>query len=272
MKLAIALTLALAPICAVYPAAAQTLPEFEAAVIKPSEIVSAPIGPGRGPMMRALPALRGGPGTTEPGEFRCTNCSLEFLIGLAYRLRPMEVADQDWMYFTNYDLIAKVPVGSTRHDVALMLQQLLIERFQLTSHFVRKQLPALVLSVGKQPPKLQPAEARGPSQPTPDPLLTNCLFQLTGHANSMQQLAEALSEEVHSPVVDMTGLKGNFDFSFAWYPSESLAGGGCKRPRVPAGRDPADAVRHQLGLRVDARKILRDDLVVDSALKIPREY
>ena len=272
MKLAIALTLALVPFSAVDWAASQPLPEFEAAVIKPSEVISTPIGPGRGPLMRAMPNVRGGPGTTEPGEFRCTNCSLEFLIQLAYRLRPVEVADPDWMYFTNYDLIAKVPVGSTRHDVALMLQQLLTDRFQLTSHFVPKQLPTLVLTLDKQSPKLQPALPAASSQPTPEPVLNNCLFQLTGHANSMQQLAEALSLEIHSPVVDMTGLKGNFDFTFAWYPSESLAGGGCKRQKAPAGRGPLDAVRHQLGLRVDVRKITRDDLIVDSALKAPREY
>ncbi len=221
---------------------------------------------------------QGGPGTDEPGQLVCMHCSLERLIGVAYEKSPRAITVLDWMYYELYDLIAKIPPGSTVHEVHLMLQQLLDERFHLAVHHVSRELPGLVMTIGKRPLKLQalvrgdPASATVPQGPAPYEYLEDCLLKVDAKGNTMSELAELLSREMNSPVVDKTGLEGRYHFSLAWFPSPRMASEGRCAPRhIIAGRDPLDAIQKQLGLKVESRKLPGDAVVVDSALKVPTE-
>jgi uncharacterized protein (TIGR03435 family) len=219
---------------------------------------------------------QGGPGTTEPGQLICTHCSLERLIGVAYEKSPPAIAVLNWMSYELYDLIAKIPSGSTEHDVHLMLQQLLNERFHLEVHHESGELPGFVIVAGKRPPKLQAfaggelASATVPQGPLLHPYLEDCLLKVGAEGNTMSELADLLSREVGSPVADQTGLQGRYNFSIAWFPIARMASEGRCAPRhVTAGRDALDAVKKQLGLRVESRKVPGDAVIVDSALKVP---
>jgi uncharacterized protein (TIGR03435 family) len=76
-----------------------------------------------------------------------------------------------------------------------------------------------------------------------------------------------LSLHTDRPVVDRTGLAGNFDITLNWAPDASAA--------APAASDPTPAiltaVREQLGLKLQAAKELLEILVIDHAEKIPTE-
>src|SRR5579863_9987777 len=91
---------------AMLPAAAQSLPQFEAASLKPTPIVELPRTPMQSRLI-AMPRMSGGPGTEDPGQFLCTNCSLDFLIGLAYEQPVEEIVFHNAAPMDNYDLVVK---------------------------------------------------------------------------------------------------------------------------------------------------------------------
>jgi uncharacterized protein (TIGR03435 family) len=100
--------------------------------------------------------------------------------------------------------------------------------------------------------------------------------ELEGTGIQLQFLAQSLSSQLRRPVLDKTGLTGNYDFKLTWTPEAGQglgAGGG-----LPAGVDalPAPdpngptiftAVQEQLGLRLESQKGPVDMIVIDRAEK-----
>jgi uncharacterized protein (TIGR03435 family) len=76
-------------------------------------------------------------------------------------------------------------------------------------------------------------------------------------ATSISRLALKLSVLLRVPVVDQTGVSGSFDFTLRWIPD------GAADPT--AGPSLFTAIQEQLGLRLEARKVPTDMLVVDRA-------
>jgi uncharacterized protein (TIGR03435 family) len=66
-----------------------------------------------------------------------------------------------WLESDRFDVIAKAPATTPPATVKLMLQSLLADKFKLVLHNGSQPLPAFVLTTGKDPPKLKPAEASG---------------------------------------------------------------------------------------------------------------
>ena len=79
-----------------------------------------------------------------------------------------------------------------------------------------------------------------------------------------------LSDPIHTPVVDMTELKGSYDFTFditEFLPRERVAG---EPPPDPVAIMQT-ALPKQLGLKLEARKLPIDTLVIDHVEKTPSE-
>ncbi|MDT7816445.1 MAG: hypothetical protein QOJ42_6361, partial [Acidobacteriaceae bacterium] len=51
----------------------------------------------------------------------------------------------DWMTTERFDIVAKMPEGSTKEDAPKMLQTLLEDRFKLTTHRTSAEHPVLAL-------------------------------------------------------------------------------------------------------------------------------
>jgi uncharacterized protein (TIGR03435 family) len=83
--------------------------------------------------------------------------SVKQLIAYAYKLRAYEVTGPDWMVTDRFDIVARMPDGTTKDDVPDMLQALLKDRFGLTAHREMVDQPVLGLVVGKNGPKLRAA-------------------------------------------------------------------------------------------------------------------
>jgi len=99
---------------------------------------------------------------------------------------------------------------------------------------------------------------------------------------SMARLADTLGNELDKPVVDMTGLTGDYEFTliflpeFRNMPGMMMAGRGPDGAATPESSDDAApallaAVPDQLGLKLEAKKAPIDLVVIDHLEKIPTE-
>jgi uncharacterized protein (TIGR03435 family) len=245
--------------CAALAQTAENSPSFEVASVKPA----APIVGNR-----IMVGMRGGPGSPDPGQITYNNVTVKNVLMNAYGVKGFQISGPGWLDSERYDIVAKVPRGATKAEFMVMLQNLLAERFKLTLHREKKDLPMYALVVGKNGPKLkesvdEPApkegdapKAGGPAADGPlagaargrlavgrdgFPVLpagATAMTLMNGSASmraskqSMAGLAEMLSSQLDLPVVDMTGLTGKYDFTLYFSP-EGLAG-----MRLPAGLAP----------------------------------
>ncbi|HKE26669.1 MAG TPA: TIGR03435 family protein, partial [Bryobacteraceae bacterium] len=157
------------------PKSAEAKAEFEVATIKPS----AP--PGNGPIRIGS---RGGPGSGDPGRVTYSFSRIRDLMVDAYNVKFYQISGgPDWLDSERFDIVAKIPEGTTKEQARVMLQNLLADRFKLTIHRETKELPMYALTVGPKGPKLKettvqdpppsdpamPAAGRGDGPPPPRP-------------------------------------------------------------------------------------------------------
>src|SRR5262245_23147584 len=149
-------------------APAGTRPTFEVASIKPYEEPA--------PGQPRFYGFNNQPG----GRFRATGTTLKMLLTFAYRVRDFQVVGgPDWITADRFEVVAKaedgtVPPQSGKPDlnvpdiIALMLQSLIDERFQLKMHKETRELPVYELVAAKDGSKLQLSEDQSPPKP-PEP-------------------------------------------------------------------------------------------------------
>ncbi len=267
--------------------AAQTPPtklQFEVASVKPTAEGSGPGG--RFPQMRALMRSMMSPGaipTPDPGRVRIENWPLLDLIAAAYSVRAAQVSGPSWLSEQGFDIEAKVPAGTPTEQLNQMLETLLEERFGLQAHRESRTQAGFALVVGKNGPRLNPAEPvpEFPKDLSPeerqdrmkeqmaqaskrlDEAMRNGAMRPVGNsahwpAVTTAELASALVRFVQAPVADMTGLTGKYSVTVRTYPDT---------PDEP-GQTIFDAVE-KLGLKLEARKITVDQVVVDQVNKMP---
>jgi uncharacterized protein (TIGR03435 family) len=257
--------------CAAFAQTAESSPSFEVASVKPA----APITGNRIQVM-----MRGGPGTPDPGQITYTNVTVKNVLMNAYGVKGFQISGPGWLDSERYDIVAKVPRGATKAEFMAMLQNLLAERFKLTLHREKKDLPMYALVVGKNGPKLkesvdEPAPKEGDAPkgggPADGPLadrgmgkmamgkdgfpvlppgsggrgatammLMNGNARMTAGGQSMAGLAEMLSGQLDLPVVDMTGLTGKYDFTLYFAPEGGLALKAGMLGPPPAGPPPGE--------------------------------
>jgi uncharacterized protein (TIGR03435 family) len=268
-------------------------PSFEVASVKPA------LAPAAGIM------CSGGPGTSDPGIWKCSFVPLGFLITQAYGFQPYQFSPVDRCCQARFDITAKVPAGTTKEQFQLMLQNLLAERFKLTLHHEQKEMPVYELTVGKNGLKMKesaPGAAPAAEDPWAAPQYTmgkdgypvfppgrgglaggNGFYRWKGFNVTMGDLAKTLSFHLGPPVVDATGLKGNYDIDMYWVKdikeiSESLAARGLLSPEDVAAVAGADsgpslqrAIQDQLGLKLESKRGPGDIVVIDHVEKVPTE-
>ena len=215
-------------------------------------------------------------GVLSRGRYLAKNATMVDLISAAYGVDNEKVqGGPSWLGNDQFDVIAKVPKGTTADTVKPMLQALLAERFKLVVHNDTKSMPAFALTAGKGKPKLKEAASATdsgcvittePPNPTPG---ANVYIVSTCHNMTMETFAPLLHQYaggyLTNPVVDSTALKGNWDFVFKWSPRGLLGTAGAE------GISIFDAMDKQLGLKLDAQKMPMAVVVVDSVNEKPTE-
>jgi uncharacterized protein (TIGR03435 family) len=223
--------------------------------------------------------------------------SLKALLQLAYKVEPYQVSGPEWMAATRFDILAKLPEGSTKEKVPEMLQAVLTDRFGLALHRESREMSVYALVTGKDGPKM-PEGAADNSHPdmaafmngrrlltrmsTDDGFWTITLVDshrmFDAPRITMPEFARTLMPYVNGdPVVDMTGLKGAWTVSLE-VPVPARPQGPINGAAAPAGvaSDPEGGVSifasvQKLGLLLEKRKAPVEHLIVDHVEKTPKE-
>jgi uncharacterized protein (TIGR03435 family) len=256
------------------PAANAPTPVFDVVSIKPNT--------GGGGLFR----LR-----SDPGLLQANNVTLKFLLQVAYHVKDPQISGAPgWADSEHYNIEAKSDDASTdmlrklsreqqEAQARLMLQSMLADRCKLALHHETKELPVYALVVAKNGPKLHEsadtpddAAAAPPSTPNgPQPrhsFRMNGSGDLTVLAQSMDMFADLLARLAGRPIINETGLKGNYDFALKWTPDEGrgqLAGGPADTapPGDASGPSIFTALQEQLGLKLESRKGPVDTIAID---------
>lgn len=180
-----------------------------------------------------------------------------------------------WIGSDVFDVIAKVPDGTTQATANLMLQSLLAERFKLVIKKGTHPMPRYVLTVGKGGSKLKTASGAGDSncQPQgpggPPAPGTNPLFKVSCRNLTSAQIGENLQQMASGyldhDVIDQTKLEGTYDFDLEWTPRGALAAAGSD------GISVFDAVSKQLGLKLESQPVPVESMVIESVNRKPTE-
>ncbi len=241
----------------------------------------------------------GGPGSSSPGQITCSHWRPTAWISIAYGLSGLLVSyanSNDAM--PEYQIAAKVPAGSTKEDVNLMWQNFLEDRFKLKVHRESREMQVYELVLGKGGFKGKEWVARKPDDPAEVPTefgtgpkldkegfplipagQTMRYFfgptaRLVAPAGTMKQLTRMIeagfvtSGGTPRPVVDATGLTGNYDIKLAWSPQADNPQAG---KEAPEGQSMLEALESQLGLKLRPGKAKVEVLVVDHIERVPTE-
>ena len=255
-------------------------PQFEVAVLKPSP-----------------------PDATQPraqlrptGQVEISAAPLFRIITLAWNL-PNEqfLVAPKWVQTALFDVTARAfatpnPENQAQADedmARMMLRTLLIEKFQVKWHMEDRPMPAYtIVADGPKMAKADPTrrtrcfEGAPPGSPAavkppPFPRLLTC------QNISMEQFAQMLPTVAGGytrvAALDKTGLTGGYDFTLNFSPIEQVQG---SRPELGAANagvalDPTgalsrlDAVRQQLGIKLEETKRPVPVLVIDSINEKP---
>ena len=233
------------------------------------------------------------------GRFVATGVSLKAVMGFAYRIRDFQISGgPNWINTDLWNIEGKSEEGTVPSlprppdpnipdAMALMVQSLIEDRFQLKMHRETKDSPVYELLIAKGGLKIKLSEGgsefRAPEQGAPIPVpqrgeqprgtLRLGRGELEGSAVPLALLISTLSQQLGRPIIDKTELKGVYDFKLQWKPEVVQAAGpvegaGPAPPLLSADLpDVFTAIQEQLGLRLESTKGPVEVLVIDSVLK-----
>jgi uncharacterized protein (TIGR03435 family) len=239
--------------------AADADPSFEVATIKPNN--SGIVG---------LQKL-----TLSGRHFITENSSLADLMMFAYGVQMKQIIGApDWIEKDRYDIDA-TPDQEGRpsaDQVKTMIRKLLAERFQLKFHHDKRELSAFVLTVGKDGPKLKPAQPNGNLHGIGIQAARTGALMFANNSPIPAFTSFLQSLVLDRPVVDQTGLTGKYDITVTFTPDDSLFNGQpIGVPKPAEGIEPApglfDAIQQQLGLKLTAEKAQVDVFAIDHVEK-----
>ena len=262
---------------------AQATPQFDVVSIRPNT---------SGEAMNRL--------AIEPGgRYRWTNTTLQQLIGMSYQRRGFDnreiIGGPDWVASARFDVIAHAGSSTPLIDPSgfpgplfAMVRAMLEDRFQLRVHNEQRERSVYALMLarrdGRVGPRLTPSDidcaavlhdqVQGKRPELTPAGLLPCAIRpapgrLQGSALSLEGFTGVLASLLGRPVIDRTGLSGNFDIDLEFAPElvQGLAGAPVDTP-PPARSDLPSvftALQEQLGLKLESTRAPVDVLVIDRA-------
>ena len=228
---------------------------FEIATIKPNKTGGINTVTGRGGQIRP-----------SKGQIAMENVTLFKALGFAYRIgedKDYAITGPDWLKTERYDIVGKIPPGTTFEQMLGMLQATLAQRFKMSVHHETKELPIYAMVPARGGVKLQEVDVvHGAFRMGPGAIKADGI--------ALAAFADRLSQVLDRPVIDMTGLAGIFTFSLEFAPDRPLTAPG-DESASPTAPSLFTAMQQQLGLRLEARRGPVEVLVVDRADRVPIE-
>ena len=226
-------------------------------------------------------------------------------LAVAFNVKQYQISGPDWLATGKYDIVAKLPDGAPRDQVRAMLQALLTDRFQMKPHHETKDFPVYALVVSKSGLKMNelPADPADTAKERPAVNVSvsggaggvvanygNGSFftlgenRIEGKKMLMTNMADMLARFEDKPVVDMTELKGRYDFTLNFTHEDyqamliraAITSGVALPPEAiqameRASGDSIFSALQVLGLKLESRKAPLDVLVIDHMEKAPTE-
>lgn len=197
----------------------------------------------------------------------------------------------EWVAAEKWDVIATTRETTPPPQMRLMVQRMLADRFQLKAHWEKREMPVYVLTMARPdgrpgqgltlaseeecaaarrdgPPPMPTVVPGQPLPPSPPPPCGAIQFgpgQLIARGTPMELFVQTLTNVpvitgIDRPVVDRTGLKGNWGFQLKFAPATN--------PNPDPDRPHfITALQEQLGLKLEATRAPVDVLVIDSVAK-----
>jgi uncharacterized protein (TIGR03435 family) len=187
--------------------------------------------------------------------------TVETMLMAAYGLQKNQIADAPkWVREDNFDAdgVPDVDGQPSLQQFQSMIRKLLLERFGLKTHLERRELPVFALRVAKDGPKLKSPGNRGNSVNQQQVHAGEGYRTLDFTSTSMQDLTVMMLQYIDRPLVDQTGLKGQYDFTLKYTYDDTRAPAD---GTVPPGL--FTAIQEQLGLKLEPVKAPAEVLVID---------
>ncbi len=193
---------------------------------------------------------------TNGGGFNA-NMTLDFLIQIAYKVKPFQIVNAPaWTRSEAYTINAKPPEGYVPKrpgfaddDLSDRIRALLEDRFQLVVRREPREMPAYVLTVAKNGPKLAAADENEKFKLK----LARGKIANDGGA-TIGMLVSILENQVDKRVFDETGLTGKYKFNLAFAPENVIDS---PLPSL------FTALQEQAGLKLEAKRRPVDVIVID---------
>jgi uncharacterized protein (TIGR03435 family) len=262
-----------------------TLPSFDAVSIRQN--------------VTAGPGGRTG-GAMQPERFVVQNATLKTIVRRAHGTtgqapgNTLDLLDQqvaggpEWVTTDKFDINATTTGPTAPAQMRLMVQRMLADRFRMKAHWETREMPVYLLTMARPDGRPGPgltfksdaecARGRGegprpmpqPGEPMPPPNCGGIQFgpgQLIAGGVPMEWLVSTFTNVpvitgVDRPVLDRTGLKGNFAFELKFAALQNT-NPNPDRPQFMT------ALQEQLGLKLDAARAPIDVLVIDSVQRPP---
>lgn len=225
-------------------------PSFEVTTIKPHDMNQ----PGDGYRWR------------DARKFSAT-MPVRWLVEYVYGIHDKQlIGAPDWVSKDIYDFVGvpDIPGLPSEQQRINMMRKMLEERCQLKVHVEKRSLPAYVLTVAKNGPTMTPSAIRDPGASLFGRMGPHGGILIPARNTTMGDFIRLLHGVLDRPVVDETGLTGQFDFDLNWMPDQSQFGG-----HFPVSED-ADAppelftaIQQQIGLKLSPAKSPVDVIVID---------
>jgi uncharacterized protein (TIGR03435 family) len=231
---------------------------------------------------------------------RGSSCAMK--IGMGEVCPLVTGAFPSWVRTDRFEIEAKLPADSVpnysdrqrrnndRPELSLMLQALLQDRFHLTTHHEKREIPVYILTVGKNGPRLKQSPAGSDRLKVGDGRVVEFhglagtqsilgpdgtpRMRMTFQASSIQEAIDALSWMIDKPVLDRTGFKGEYDFTLEVDVDRSLPqrdhvdpssgrGGTYFNPFSGVSSAALSAALQDVGLKLESTKAPLEILVID---------
>ncbi len=196
------------------------------------------------------------------------------LILIAYDIAPFQISGlPGFAQSVNYEVqaVAADPTANSSRT-KLMLQSLLADRFKLVMRRETKEMSGYALVVAKGGPHLQPAASRECRDVVDIEALSRgalCHYvlgggsRLTGQSLNIGDMVNFLSVILQRPVMDQTGIAGDFDIKPLTYSLNANVEG--REVTEPGAPSLFTALEKELGLRLESRKTPVEMFVVERA-------
>ena len=195
------------------------------------------------------------------GRLHITGQTVNIILRQAYGLEHYQISGgPPWLDTDRFDIEAKAEGEPTREQMMVMLQTLLADRFQLKVRRETQDENVYALVVAKGGHKLKP--------PTGDrsyvslwrydpPTEPGVHYALRGKKADLALIAKHIGQQMSRPVVDRTGITGEFDFEVDFAIDDKPESG----PTLMA------AIQATLGLKLEPAKAPMETLVVEHVEK-----